>query len=68
MTTIYYVRPIGSSEDVRAAAAAINRRLGDSGDSTSRREAEREISECHPMIRDCLAIDAEDVQRDADES
>ena len=53
----YTVYSTDNSADVRDAAAAINRRLGDAGDTGNLREVEREISECSASIRDDLAIE-----------
>lgn len=62
MTTIYTVTSAGNSEDVRAAASAINRRLGDAGDTRDLRAVEAEIASCHPSIRDALRIESESVE------
>lgn len=61
MTTIQYtVTATADSADLRAAAAHINRRLGDAGDAGDRREVEREIAECADALRDGLRIDVDD--------
>jgi hypothetical protein len=53
----YTVYATDNGADTRAAAAAINRRLGDAGDTSTFREVEREIVECSECIRDDLTIE-----------
>ena len=53
----YTVHAAINSADARAAAAAINRRLGDAGDTSNLREVQREIAECSANIRDDLVIE-----------
>jgi hypothetical protein len=53
----YVVHAATNSADARAAAAAINRRLGDAGDTGNLRAVEQEIAGCSAGIRDDLAIE-----------
>jgi len=57
MIVDYYVSPSTESPDVLAAAAAINRRLGDAGDTGNLAAVEREIAECAESLRGDLAIE-----------
>lgn len=66
---IYVVTPMDLDRDirdrdadVRAAADAINKRIGDSGQSDIREAVEREIAECHPSIACKLRIDVATVE------
>jgi hypothetical protein len=53
----YTVHASTNNADARAAAAAINRRLGDAGDTSNLRAVEQEIAECSADIREDLAIE-----------
>lgn len=77
LSTTISVRPISQSDDSRAAAAAINKALGDSGDSSwlsgdagsearCRAAAAAEIASCHPAIRSDLRIEIESTEIEGD--
>lgn len=73
LASIISVRPISQSDDSRAAAAAINKALGDAGDSAwlagdagsearCRAAAAAEIASCRASIRDDLRIEIESTE------
>ncbi len=57
----YTVHASTTNADARAAAAAINRRLGDAGDTSNLRAVKQEIAECSECIRDNLAIETQTI-------
>ena len=68
MTTTYTVRPTGSSEQLRATADYINRRLGDAGDAGDLRCVHAELADCHESIRDGLVIEEQRTYRIRDDA
>lgn len=59
--TQYTIIPTDRSIDARAAADACNRELMASGETFDRDAAEKKISECAPVLQECLQIDAEEM-------
>lgn len=60
--TEYTIVATVKTVDTRAAADACNRSLMASGDNFDRAAAEQQIAECHPSLRDWLAIESAEIE------